>query len=68
MPKVTINENECKSCELCTTACPKHIIVIAKTKINEKGFHPAEICDPGKCIGCAMCAVMCPDVCITVER
>lgn len=34
MAKVTINENTCKGCELCTTACPKHIISLAKDKLN----------------------------------
>ena len=33
MAKVTINENTCKGCELCTTACPKHIISLAKDKL-----------------------------------
>ena len=38
MAKVTINENTCKGCELCTTACPKHIISLAKDKLNLKGI------------------------------
>ncbi|MDD6219680.1 MAG: 4Fe-4S binding protein [Clostridia bacterium] len=68
MAKVTIDENICKGCELCTTACPKHIISLAKDKINLKGYHPASVTEPEKCIGCAACAIMCPDCAITVER
>ncbi len=68
MAKVTINENTCKGCELCTTACPKHIISLAKDKLNLKGYHPACVTAPDECIGCAACAIMCPDCAITVER
>ena len=46
MAKVTINENTCKGCELCTTACPKHIISLAKDKLNLKGYHPACVTTP----------------------
>lgn len=46
MAKVTINENTCKGCELCTTACPKHIISLAKDKLNLKGYHPACVTNP----------------------
>jgi NAD-dependent dihydropyrimidine dehydrogenase PreA subunit len=28
----------------------------------------AEFVSPENCIGCAMCAKMCPDVCISVEK
>ena len=51
MAKVTINENTCKGCELCTTACPKHIISLAKDKLNLKGYHPACVTNPDECIG-----------------
>lgn len=68
MPKVTINEERCRGCELCTTACPKHIISLAKAKLNAAGYHPAEVTDQSQCIGCAMCARMCPHVAITVEK
>ena len=68
MAKVTINENTCKGWELCTTACPKHIISLAKDKLNLKGYHPACVTNPDECIGCAACAIMCPDCAITVER
>ncbi|MBQ1235878.1 MAG: 4Fe-4S binding protein, partial [Oscillospiraceae bacterium] len=35
--KVTFNTDRCKGCELCTTVCPKHIVVIDTTVINRKG-------------------------------
>lgn len=68
MAKITINENVCKGCELCVTACPRKLIALSKDKINAKGYHPAHLTDESQCIGCSMCALMCPDVAITVER
>ena len=58
MAKVTISENVCKGCGLCTTACPKKIIVLAQDVLNAKGYHPATVTDMSLCIGCAMCATM----------
>ena len=68
MPKMTVKADTCKGCELCVNACPKGIIALSKDKINAKGYHPAELIDEEKCIGCCFCAIMCPDVAITVER
>ncbi|MBE7037615.1 MAG: 4Fe-4S dicluster domain-containing protein [Ruminococcaceae bacterium] len=68
MAKVTFNEDKCKGCMLCVTACPKKIVVIAKDRINKKGFNPATVIEQDKCIGCAFCATICPDVVIEVER
>ena len=67
MSKVTVNEERCRGCELCTTACPKHIIALSK-RLNAAGYHPAEVAEQDKCLGCAMCAMMCPHVAITVEK
>ncbi|MDR0335160.1 MAG: 4Fe-4S binding protein [Methanomassiliicoccaceae archaeon] len=67
MPTVTINENNCKGCEMCVIACPKKIVELDMAKINGKGYHPARITDREKCTGCASCAIMCPDVVITLE-
>ena len=50
------------------SACPKKIVVIAKDRINKKGFNPATVIETDKCIGCAFCATICPDVVIEVER
>ena len=68
MAKVTFNTDICKGCGLCVSVCTKHILVIAADRINKKGHSPAVITDQGACIGCASCAIMCPDCVITVER
>lgn len=66
--RVTINEDQCKGCSLCTTACPPGVLFMAD-RLNARGYHPAQFIDPnGACTGCALCAVICPDVCITVYR
>lgn len=68
MPRILVNENLCKGCQMCVNACPRKIIVLAKEKITSKGYHPAELIDESLCTGCCSCAMMCPDVAITVER
>ena len=70
MAKVTFNEDLCKGCSLCESACPKKIIKLLADRLNTKGYHPAGIPDEDKtkCIGCAFCATMCPESIIIVER
>ena len=68
MVKVTINEIVCKGCGLCVRACPKSVLALSKTKLNAKGYHPAEFAVPEACIGCASCARTCPDVAIRIEK
>lgn len=68
MPKIIVDEERCKGCGLCATACPKKIVALSPDKLNSKGYHPACVTEMASCIGCAMCALMCPDVAIMVER
>ena len=68
MVKVMINELLCKGCGLCVRACPKGVLALSKTKLNARGYHPAEPVNPDACIGCASCARTCPDVAIRIER
>ena len=68
MAKLTFKEDLCKGCGLCVLASPKKILAISKTKLNLKGHAPVECTQPEACVGCASCAMMCPDCVITVER
>ena len=68
MARVTFDDERCKGCELCTTVCPKKIVVMSKDRLNSRGYHPAEVLEMDKCIGCAFCATMCPDTVIEVEK
>jgi 2-oxoglutarate ferredoxin oxidoreductase subunit delta len=67
MPKIIVNENICKGCEMCVNACPRQIIALDKTRVNSKGYHPAKLIKPDECTGCKSCAIMCPDIAIKVE-
>lgn len=65
---VVIDTNRCKGCELCTTVCPQHVLVMADL-YNARGYRPAQLVDPdSKCTGCTLCAVICPDSVLTVYR
>lgn len=65
--RIIFAEDRCKGCELCTTACPKKIIVMSNT-FNALGFHPATVENQDECISCGNCYRMCPDNVITVRR
>ncbi|MBN1314908.1 MAG: 4Fe-4S binding protein [Anaerolineales bacterium] len=65
--RIEIDEARCKGCRLCVSVCPQEILVIS-SRLNEKGYMPAEVTDMEACTGCSMCAIICPDVCITVYR
>ena len=47
---------------------PKKILELSRTRLNHKGHSPVECVKPEACVGCASCALMCPDCVITVER
>jgi 2-oxoglutarate ferredoxin oxidoreductase subunit delta len=68
MSKVTINPSLCKGCSLCVDACPKKLLRLSPDKLNDKGFHPAELIDESACTSCAFCAIMCPDCIIKVVK
>ncbi len=65
MAHIVIDENRCKSCYLCIAACPKGLIK-KSSHVNKLGEYAVEFCDKNnECIGCAMCAMRCPDLAIT---
>jgi len=65
--QVLINEERCKACGLCITACPQDVLRLSKT-INSRGYHPVEAYQPEKCTGCTLCGVICPDLVLTIQR
>ncbi len=65
MPRVNIEPNRCKGCELCARACPQQIIRMSR-QINIKGYFFAEVFDQPRCIGCTLCAISCPDLAISI--
>jgi 2-oxoglutarate ferredoxin oxidoreductase subunit delta len=64
---IKVNDFYCKGCELCVDACPQQILQLSPDRINEKGYHPAEMSNP-ECTGCGICATLCPEAAITVFR
>ena len=68
MAKLTFNEELCKGCGLCVNACPKGLLALSQSRLNQKGHTPVELVKPDECVGCASCALMCPDCVITVEK
>jgi len=68
MSKLTFNTDNCKGCGLCVRACPKKLLTISTEIINQKGHYIAVLTDQEACVGCASCAIMCPDCVIKVER
>ena len=65
--RVQFDEDRCKGCSLCVSACPQDIVRIS-TRMNKKGYQVAEVIDQDACTSCASCARMCPDTSITIYR
>jgi len=66
--RIIVDIDKCKGCGLCFEACPYDLLEFDANTVNSKGYQPMRIHSPEKCIGCANCALMCPDVAITVEK
>lgn len=67
MPRVEIDNDRCKGCELCVNACPKNVLEMSRD-INVKGYFHAYAARAEDCIGCKTCAITCPDVAIRVYK
>lgn len=67
MPKIVIDENRCKGCGLCATACARNLVTLSDTP-NSFGYNVAMFRGGQTCTGCSLCAEMCPDVAIAVFK
>lgn len=65
---VEVAVETCKGCGLCVHYCPMKCLAIKEDDTNSFGLHYVYTADPDKCIGCANCAVMCPDGALTVYK
>ncbi len=50
MPRIIVDESVCKGCGLCANACPQKIISLDTGRLNPKGYHPARLMEPEKCV------------------
>ena len=64
---IVVDTVHCKGCSLCVEACSTDTIGLAN-EVNAKGYNFAYMALPDTCIGCANCAMVCPDSCLTVYK
>lgn len=58
--------NRCKGCGLCVAVCPKGILALDTSFVNDLGYHPVLVTDSAACTSCALCARICPDTVFAV--
>jgi 2-oxoglutarate ferredoxin oxidoreductase subunit delta len=62
---LVIDEELCKGCELCISACPPNVLVMSEA-VNETGYHYPQLHEG--CTGCTACQLVCPDFVFSVYR
>jgi len=67
MPRVVVNPERCKSCEICVHACPKECLKISE-ETNASGYFVVRFESEERCTGCLICGEMCPDLALQVWK
>lgn len=67
MAKVVVLAEYCKSCGLCLSVCPNHVLRVGQ-KANQKGYYVIEVANEAQCTGCTLCGIMCPDLALEISR
>ena len=65
---VVVDTERCKGCNLCVVACPLNVLALAAKEVNKRGYTFVQTVLEDTCIGCASCAMVCPDGCISVYK
>ncbi len=66
MSRVEIDQEQCKSCELCVNFCNQDCLTIGD-QINSSGYRYV-VYNGNECKGCGLCGEMCPDLAILVYK
>jgi len=66
MPRIYIDTEACKSCNICVELCPVNILVLGRDR-NSNGYNYVEVRDMDKCTACMNCERFCPEFAIYVE-
>ena len=64
---IWVDENLCKSCNLCAILCPKKVLELGD-KVNQKGYNYIQAVREGDCTKCGLCERICPDFAIHIEK
>ena len=51
---------------MCVDECPKHVLELDESIVNDLGYHPARLTEATGCTSCAICARICPDAVFTI--
>jgi len=62
---ITVNEDLCKGCNICTEFCARKVYEQSK-ELNKKGVY-LPIPDSEKCTKCGLCTLLCPDQALKVD-
>lgn len=67
VPPVTIDQKLCIACGLCSTVCPRRVLVTTRDR-EKKTAQTVEVADRlDLCLGCGQCVAVCPEGAVSVR-